>query len=118
NLLKESMRGPNTVEEYVPHIISIWNYACKYDQLVRDFIVDAISESNYTTYFHLIVENSRSEVVKDVFSKISSDRLQQIINLERKDKKTLLHCAALGGNEKTVRLLVEKGADVDAHDHL
>ncbi|MDX5526934.1 MAG: ankyrin repeat domain-containing protein [Wolbachia endosymbiont of Andrena nigroaenea] len=119
NLFKGHMKEPDSVEHYESHIISVWNYASKYDKLIEDFITNAdYNESDFTTYLHLIVEKSSNDVASKVLNSISHDKLEQIINVKKKDQKTLLHCAALGGNKSIVRLLINKEASIDARDQI
>ncbi|WP_264706609.1 ankyrin repeat domain-containing protein [Wolbachia endosymbiont (group B) of Archips podanus] len=116
-LLKEHMV---TVENYIPHITSAWNYASKYDKLIETFIVDDIVDKPaHVSYFHLIAESSNREVVDTILSKIEDSRkLNKVINTRSDDKKTPLHYAAQSGNEQVVKLLIEKKANVDTRDRV
>ncbi|WP_341817579.1 ankyrin repeat domain-containing protein [Wolbachia endosymbiont (group A) of Pherbina coryleti] len=119
NLFKDYMKESDSVEHYKPHIVSVWNYASKHDKLIENFITNAnYNESDFTTYLHLIVEKSSNDVAGKVLNSISHDKLEQIINVKKKDQKTLLHCAALGGNKSIVRLLINKEASIDARDQI
>ena len=120
-LLKKCMVDRNSAEGYMPHIISVWNYATKYDKFIKDFIVNGIESNDvYTTYFHLIAGSSNwssYEIVDTIIKKIEQnypDQLSKVINAKNKDKGVPLHNAALSGDERIVKLLIEKGANVNA----
>ncbi|WP_395463271.1 ankyrin repeat domain-containing protein [Wolbachia endosymbiont of Cantharis cryptica] len=117
--LKKCIVNRNSAEEYRDFIISLWNDASRFDKLIERFIGCGIyKKEDYTTYLHLLAEYSSPKVVEDILDqKRSKDPknpnvLKKLVNERNKDQEGLLHCAARGGKEKTVALLIDAGADV------
>ncbi|WP_265016978.1 ankyrin repeat domain-containing protein [Wolbachia endosymbiont (group B) of Endotricha flammealis] len=57
-LLKEYVKvSSGNAASCIPHIISIWDYASKYDELIKSFIIDSTNNkaTTSTTYFDLIM---------------------------------------------------------------
>ncbi|WP_261368573.1 tetratricopeptide repeat protein [Wolbachia pipientis] len=116
-LLKEYVKVfPGNAASCIPHIISIWDYASKYDELIKSFIVDSTNNkaTTSTTYFDLIIEGSNYEVIDAIIKKISSDNLKEVINAKNKDNVTPLHKAVLRNDEKIAKRMIDEGADVNA----
>ncbi|WP_353273619.1 tetratricopeptide repeat protein [Wolbachia endosymbiont (group A) of Agelastica alni] len=116
-LLKEYVKTyPGNAASCIPHIISIWDYASKYDELIKSFIIDSTNNkaTTSTTYFDLIIEGNNYGVIDAIIKKINSDNLKEVINAKSKDDVTPLHKAVLRNDEKIVKLLIDEDADVNA----
>jgi ankyrin repeat protein len=108
--------APRNAANCIPHIISIWDYASKYDELIGSFIVDSNNNkaTTATKYFDLIIEGSNYEVIDAIIKRINFDNLKEVINGKSKDDVTPLHKAVLRNDEKIVKLVIDGGADVNA----
>lgn len=115
NLLKEFINRENAASR-IPHIMSMWNNASNYENLVRSFIVDSSKNkaTTSTTYLMLIIEGCSFEIIEAIIQKIDPDKLNAVINAKNKDDLTLLHKAVLRSDDKIVKLLIDVGADVNA----
>jgi ankyrin repeat protein len=116
-LLREySKADPTNAASCIPHIITIWDSASRYDDLIKSFIVDSTNNkaTTATKYFDLIIEGSNYDVISAIIKKISSDNLKKLINGKSKDHVTPLHKAVLRNDEKIVKLVIDGGADVNA----
>lgn len=116
-MLKKYMTDYPTIQQYIPHITSVWNHASKYTALIDTFLVNCIDDPvPYITYFHVIVESSPFKTVRNILQKIEEHfpkQLSKVINQKYSTGATPLYCAAESGDERKVKFLMDKGADID-----
>ena len=88
------------IENCTRHVISVWEYASEHKELIEKIIVESVNKKALN-YFHLIVKSSSYEVVEKIINSIKDPKkLRALITVTDANKKTPLHYAAEGGNEK------------------
>lgn len=76
-----------------------------------------------TSYFHVLAGGSGYEDFFMILDKIKNRLggpkiLHKFINIRGEDKKTFLHYAAEGGNDRIVKILIEYKANVETRDRI
>jgi ankyrin repeat protein len=117
-LLKTKVKNFDSISYLRPHVLSVWNYAYIYDKLIENFIVeDIVDKKPHINFFHLIAGGTSFAVFKKIVEKIEDhfpEKLEKIIFADDGRSGMPVHYAASNEDPQALKLLIEKGANVDA----
>ncbi len=109
------------LEENHSHVISIWEYASKYGELIDHYYFNSFCGYIKYTPLHLLAKNNRYKTIKAILihiEKYHSNKLTKIVNAPNYFGETPLQLAAESGSFNVVKYLIEeKGADFNAPDN-
>ncbi|XP_033351808.1 uncharacterized protein LOC117234562 [Bombus vosnesenskii] len=113
----------NISKENKSHVTSVWNYASRYKNLVRQFYFDSNSIPtcgyNNATPLHLLAENGNNVAVEAILDKAIlmketfPEKFSKIIDAKDKYNRTPLYMAVENGHASVVKLFVDKKAKID-----
>lgn len=112
-----------TTDEMTEKQLMLYNACCKGNgTLIRDCLreddlyTNILDAKNGRTLMHYTAERNLALSTKLLITKLKLEgfkNLGNVLNIQDADKNTPLHLALLNGkNEKLIRTLVEKGADI------
>ena len=114
--LGEILVNKNMEEVNLDHAVSVWNYASKYDNLIRRFI-DHTYGKEKNCPLHWLAENGDKEAIENILGKLNESKLNRIANAKNTFGFIPLHIAAHKGYLQVVEVLVEHKADIKTFDN-